>query len=308
LSLSFIHIEDADAVLKKMNDSRRSGLDFSMTYRIVCKNGLTKQIYMDSKLMYAMEGEATGCYGIIQDVTHTVLLERKLSNERSSRLKNITNAVLTAQENERAEIGKELHDNLNQILGATKLYVDLAKTDDEQRDFCLDKASNYIMTVINHIRAISKKMIIPSERFVGLFGCINMLKYDLSIIHPVDIQFYVDNIEEQDMEEKLQLNIYRIIQEQLNNIVKHSKATHATIDLSRQEDEIILLISDDGMGYDTSKRRQGVGIRNIMSRAELYQGTAEVTSTPGQGYDLKIRLPLYSHINNDGKLSEIATN
>ncbi len=94
------------------------------------------------------------------------------------------------------------------------------------------------------------------------------------------------------MNEKLQLNIFRIVQEQLNNIVKHSRADHAIIEIIQQDDKIKLTISDNGLGYDTSEKRKGVGIRNIMSRAELYHGKVTIISKPGEGYELKVVLPV----------------
>ena len=290
-ALSFVHPEDLGLVSKKIDHSRKSFEGFSTKYRIIQSNGSVRHVYVDSKLEFDLQGIATGLYGIIQDITETVSLEKKLAEERAMRLKEITDAVLTAQETERAEIGKELHDNLTQILGATKLYIELAKTDDELREKCLEKSTAYIVNVIEEIRRISKTMIIPYTTAMGLFDCIRILKTDLSIIHPLEIQFQVEGLNENDLGEKLKLNIYRIIQEQLNNIIKHSEASSAAIHLSMQDNEIILSISDNGKGFDTSRIRKGVGITNIMSRAEFFHGTTEVVTKPGNGYKLTIRFP-----------------
>jgi signal transduction histidine kinase len=78
----------------------------------------------------------------------------------------------------------------------------------------------------------------------------------------------------------------------LNNILKHAKASRAIINLSRQENEAILLISDNGMGCDIVKEKKGVGIINITSRADLYNGTVTIISKPGEGYALNVVLPL----------------
>lgn len=148
-----------------------------------------------------------------------------------------------------------------------------------------------ITDVIAQIRNISKNLVVPSLTTIGLFDCIENLKNDLSILHPIKIFFQVEGVKEEDLEEKLQLNIFRIVQEQLNNILKHAKATRASITLTRNEDEIILLISDNGNGYDTTKTRTGVGIRNIMSRAEFFHGRIKIKSKKGEGYELKVELP-----------------
>jgi len=291
-AMSFVHAQDLEIVYKKIEDSRDSRNDFSMTYRIVQNNGSIRHVSLHSKLEFDLKGEVTGLFAITQDITEMILLENILAQERMTKQKEITDAVLTAQENERAEIGKDLHDNLNQILGATKLYVELAKTDDDLRQMCLNKSSEYLVDVMEQIRKISKTMIIPGTNAMGLFDCIKILKNDLTIAHPIKILFHVEGIEEKDLSEKLQLNLYRIVQEQLTNILKHAKATHASINLSREGDELILLISDNGKGYDTSKTRKGVGIRNIMSRAESFHGRTEIKSNTGKGYELKVGLPM----------------
>jgi len=94
------------------------------------------------------------------------------------------------------------------------------------------------------------------------------------------------------LNEKTALNIYRIVQEQTNNIVKHSGATQVSIRLSQQGDKITLLIKDNGKGFNTEEKMNGVGIRNIISRAELCDGRAEFESTPGKGFQLKVVLPI----------------
>jgi signal transduction histidine kinase len=135
-------------------------------------------------------------------------------------------------------------------------------------------------------------LVVPASDIIGLFGNIKILINDLSEIHPIKIYFKTENIEQGDLNDKMQLAIFRIVQEQINNILKHSKATHATIFLSLHHDEIILIISDDGEGWDETKGKPGVGLINIKSRAELYHGSSAVDSSPGKGFELKVVLHL----------------
>ena len=108
----------------------------------------------------------------------------------------------------------------------------------------------------------------------------------------MEIDFQEVGIATNKIDEKLQLNIFRIIQEQLSNISKHSKATKINIKLNGNENEVILFISDNGIGCNLNKRNNGIGIKNIKSRAELHQGTALYISKPGKGYSLTVRLPM----------------
>jgi signal transduction histidine kinase len=150
----------------------------------------------------------------------------------------------------------------------------------------IDKSCDFIEDVIVKVRQIAKNLVIPGIHIIGLFDNIKNLLHDLVPVNPIKIKFYTDSINEKDLDENLQVTIFRIVQEQVNNILKHASATQATIHLSRQVNEIILLISDNG------KQTNGVGIINIKSRAELYHGYITIISQPGKGYELKVILPL----------------
>lgn len=167
-AVSFIHPEDADIELYKVGSFRNSLSDFSSNYRIVRSNGSVRHIYSESKLEFDLNGKPTGLHGIMQDVTEKDLLDREMAEVRRAKQSEITAAVMTAQETQRAAIGGELHENLNQILGAAKLYIDMAKTDETNRKMFLDKSSEYIVTVIEEIRKISKTLSSPGKSLVCL--------------------------------------------------------------------------------------------------------------------------------------------
>lgn len=255
-------------------------------YAYVCDRGHI--VYENNK--------ATRIIGATQDITEKVLLENQFSLQRADYLRQTTNAVFTAQENERADIGRELHDNINQVLAIAKMYIEIAKTSEEKRIFYLDQSTAMISKVIQEIRQLTKKIIIPGIEFTSLFQNIRNLITDFSEVHPAIIAFYTQHITEVEIGKKLQLNIYRIIQEQLNNIITHAKATHTDIALYKDGPNIVLLISDNGEGCDVEAVTKGVGSINIMSRAQLYHGTVHTISTPGEGYLLKILFPIASNM------------
>jgi PAS domain S-box-containing protein len=290
---SRIHSDDRVRVLAKLDKiiAERSGCLWEDEYRFKRANGEYAYVHDRGHVIYSSDKRACRMIGATQDITANTLLENKLVQERLTSQKEITEAVLTAQENERTTIGKELHDNLNQILGATKMYIEVAKREKRNRQMYLEKSCDLIVHVISEIRKISKNLIIPRMHFVGMFDSIRMLINDLMLIHPLEIDFSVEGLQEDNFDEKRQINIFRIVQEQLNNILKHAKATHAKINLTKQGDKIMLMISDNGKGWDMSEERKGVGIRNIMSRAELCNGNAEILSKPDEGFQLKVILP-----------------
>ena len=229
--------------------------------------------------------------GATKDVTKNVLLEDKLKLERTIKHREITNAVLKSQEKERQLIATELNENLNQLLVAAKWNIQIAKKDSTKMEACLNNSVEYLNNVIAEIRRIYKTLIIPDKDIFSLFDNTRNLVEEFNRIHPVVFSFNEKGIdEEEDLTKNMQVDIFRIIQEQLNNIIIHARATQASINLSRVDNEIILHIADNGIGGNAPAEKNGFGIINIKSRAELYDGTITIASKPGKGYTLKVVL------------------
>lgn len=256
------------------------------------KNG--EIIYMEIAHHLIFYNHKKAVLVMANNVTERTRLEEKLAHEKTLRLQQITQAVIDAQEKERSEIGRELHDNVNQILGATKLYIELAKTQESRKLELLDIATANLVKAVDEIRKLSKELITPSITSLGLEETVSALVDELTLAYHIYIHIDFSQFHENDIDEKLRLNIFRIIQEQLNNIIKHAEAEQVFITVSRNDKEVILSINDDGRGFDTAARRKGVGVTNIMSRAELYKGKVDMQSAPGQGCHLKIAFPLES--------------
>jgi signal transduction histidine kinase len=108
----------------------------------------------------------------------------------------------------------------------------------------------------------------------------------------LQIRLDIQNISEEQIEDRRKLTLFRIVQEQLNNIVKHARATRALIRLSIEREDIVLTVSDNGVGFDASHHRKGVGITNIISRTELFNGKVDISSVPGDGCLLTVRIPV----------------
>jgi two-component system sensor histidine kinase UhpB len=229
---------------------------------------------------------------LANDVTERIQLEEELNEQRMTRQRQITEAVIVAQEKERTEIGKELHDNVNQILGASNLYINTAMTDEEMRQELLERSTELISKAINEIRKISKSLITPGLREIGLIESIEDIIDDMRMAKDdLAIELDLQNISEEQIEDRRKLALFRMVQEQLNNIVKHARATRVLIRLSIEGADIVLTVTDNGVGFDVSRHRKGVGITNIISRAELFNGTVEIQSSPGEGCTLSVGLP-----------------
>lgn len=227
---------------------------------------------------------------IINDVTDRVRLEKELALQQKLKQQQITEVVLGAQERERFELGQELHDNINQILATSKLYLDVAIEETEPRIELLAKSRKNISMAIEEIRKLSKELITPTLNDLGLVQSIRELIRSIQMVKKMKIRLNISGLDEESLLPEQKINVYRIIQEQLNNILKHAQASTVIIELNKSNESICLQVKDDGRGFDPRARRKGIGISNIISRAELYNGKVEIESAPGKGCRLEVIL------------------
>jgi PAS domain S-box-containing protein len=295
---SMLHPEDKERVLSRLSEIKKEGTSiiWEDEYRFKKANGEYSFVQDRGHIIYDNEGVASRMIGATQDITARKSAEKKLLQERLARQKEITYTVLTAKEKESAIIGRELHDNMNQILGAVKLYIETAKNDEAHQEICLVRSCEYIVSVIDGVRKIATNLAMSSMT-EGLFESIFILAGDHMYVNPIKIEFQHNGINEEEINQTLQVGIFRIVQEQLDNIIKHAKASWAIINLTRNANEIILLISDNGQGCDMAKTKMGMGIINIIGRAELFSGNVTTLSKPREGYELKVVFSLLERIN-----------
>ena len=246
-------------------------------------------------IVYDNDGEAVRFVGSMQDVTERRKLEQQLLKQEINKQKSIAQAVVDAQEKERAEIGKELHDNVNQILSTAKLYLELAKTDAKQRDELIKRSSDSIFNAINEIRHISKALVPPSVKDLGLIDSIKDLVESLRMTKALHVKFAYTGDFDNIIGDKQKLMLFRIIQEQVNNVLKHAEASQIVIDLKLTDKIINLSIGDNGKGFELEKIKfkKGVGLSNIESRAHLFNGKVTITTAPQKGCKLLIQVPIH---------------
>lgn len=220
-----------------------------------------------------------------------ILRNQKLYIEAT---KAVAQAVVDAQETERAEIGYELHDNVNQILSTARVFLDLAKNDEKQRLDLIAKSASNIANAVTEIRRISRSLVPASLSDLGLILSIEDLVESLKMNKAIKVEFYHSGDIETSMEEKKKLMLFRIIQEQVTNVLKHAEATQLVIELIADSCSISLSITDNGKGFDMEKvkAKKGVGLHNIANRTELFNGKMNMVTSPGNGCILNIIIPL----------------
>jgi len=199
---------------------------------------------------------------------------------------------LEIQEETFNNISQEIHDNVGQMLSLAKVQLnimDQSKKWDEDKLTELKETINHAMT---DLRDIAKSL--STER-IKSFDLSESLKYQINRINRgglVTASFAINGVE-QKIEDRSKLILFRMIQEVLQNIIKHSKATKATIEFN-YAGQLDIIISDNGTGFDVNKATQqneGMGLQNIVQRAALIGGNASVSSTIGEGTIIKINIP-----------------
>ncbi|MBX2940138.1 MAG: PAS domain S-box protein [Ferruginibacter sp.] len=225
---------------------------------------------------------------MVNNITEQVLLENQLTAEQNLKQKEITRAVITAQEQERQHISRELHDNINQILATTRLYVEYAMTNEAMRMQLLGNAKDLILTAVNEIRNLSRALLPSAIETAGLIASLDDLFDSIKKINKYEIET-IWHFEEVTLSDTLKLTLFRIVQEQLNNIIKHAEATRISTVIKDTGQQLILSVKDDGVGLKDDTAGVGLGLKNIRSRAALHNGEMEIISRKGQGTELIVR-------------------
>lgn len=241
-----------------------------------------------SNIPIYVDGKVVGVYGLAKDITEKERLAALLEKERKQRMIEITNAVISAQESERQILGQELHDNINQVLASAKLYLDLIRSNNGFNKDAFAKCDKLINSSIVEIRQLSHRLITPAFIKDSLAGAIDNL-FDIPM-EEIRINIHKDynSLDESLLNDGLKLTVYRIIQEQFNNILKYSKAENVLITLSNEGGPLRVAIKDDGVGVDLSKVAHGVGLMNIKSRAGLLNGEVFIETAPNNGFSLEV--------------------
>lgn len=293
--------EEKDAIEKKLFKTLAScNKSWNDSYMLKRYDGSVASTTCRASIVRDKKGKAIRLVGAIQDISRLKELEGKLEDEIRLKQKQIIEASEDAREMERSDIGKELHDNVNQLLGASKLYLDMAKRGGENSKIYLSRSSECTLTAVEEIRKLTKRLTTTIITDFGLREAIDTLARDTMEVNLVKISCALDSFNEEGVNDKFKLSVYRIVQEHLNNILKHAKATEVFLRLSQNTKCILLTILDNGIGFDTSKIHKGIGVANIKSRAVHYKGTADFVSQPDEGCVLTVTFPFSDELLNQG--------
>lgn len=287
-----IHPGDRDRLIDKVKDSTDKGqLSWEDEYRFKCADGTYKHMIDKGFIVYE-NGLPVRMIGSLHDVTDLKKLESALVGEKLEHQKNISETVIRVQEKERTRIGHELHDNVNQIISTAKLFVDMLTPATEDEKMIKEKSTGYLLLAIEEIRKLSRELVTPQLKSKTLVESIQHLIDDITVSTTLQIRFTYDHdIELLSTGQKVTL--FRIVQEQMKNILKYSKAEHTDILLLCKDGQVQLTLRDNGIGFDLAQPVKGIGLSSIQERARFYNGELKIESSEGKGCTLNISFPLH---------------
>jgi PAS domain S-box-containing protein len=300
LFLSFICRDDREMVSIILKRALRDFRESKIEFRFETKLGQKKYGYIEWRFGYEGNNYPVRLFGILKDITEqkiteqkSRLLEAQIREQKIQEQKNISRAIIKAQDQQRNRIAQELHDNINQILFGARFHLGIAGRKNPVISELIQQPTALISTAMEEIHLLCQKLVAPLK-FIQLEEMIQDLIHKQNEQNEqnenqlkIDFEYLVTA----EVPDDLKLNIYRIIQELLSNILKHAKAKKVTIIIAIKAGSIRITVEDDGMGYDVNSKRRGLGISNIIDRVVTFNGKVKLQSEVGEGSKTEISIP-----------------
>lgn len=255
-------------------------------------------IFEGKAVHYKKNGEAMH----VEITSHTIVLENKKVflvtindvTEKENLEREIDRIIITTQEQERREIGIELHDNVCQLLASSQLYLDMMKQRANPIEENLKhEAKKYIAQALTEIRNLSHLLAPAFIEDESLVNAINDLLNEMNADKKFRIEYSFDKeFLKLEMPNDIKLNLYRILQEQMKNIRKYSSATTIKVTLLLNDNVFRMLIYDNGVGFNTETVKKGIGLINMRKRTESFSGKLIIDAAPQKGCSITVEIPI----------------
>jgi len=287
--LTNVHADDLERLKYAIRELRPEKPNLQITYRMVRADGTVIWVERNSRAQFDEQGKMLRMIGMVADVTARVRAERELS-ELSGRL-------IHAQEEERARIARELHDDLGQRMALLQINVERFKHETAELPSKARRELNNIVELTSEcsseLHDISHQLHPSRLDTLGLVTTVGSFCKEFSLQHNLRVQFVHQDIPEQ-FPKDISLCLFRVVQEALRNVVKHSGASEVKVELTRRGDRVDLCISDAGAGFDPTfaKADVGLGLISMRERLRLVGGHLAIVSEVSHGTQIRARIPL----------------
>ena len=285
-----VHPDDRDWVLRLMSAAVEQRRNHSFEHRMIAADG--RVVWLRNIVNVIVEGaQPREVVGVSVDITERKEVER-VSEALAGRL-------LTAQEDERRTIARELHDDigqsvalLNMTLAGIRQHLGLTDVITELGDI-----SALGMRIATDLQRVAQGLHPSSLEHQGLADAVRHLCDEFDKRHSTAVECRIGDVPD-DLDRSVAVTLYRVSQEALRNIVKHAEATNVTLELSASPREVRLSVTDNGSGFDVASARnaRGLGLASMNERLKLFAGTLEIASKVGAGTRIEARIPLGGHL------------
>ncbi len=255
------------------------------------RDGYEIPVFVTSVVLKNSKGDPEGMVVVGHDLTEEKENEAKLEKLRKERMI----AIHEAQELERLRISRDLHDGLGQLLTGISYSVEKIREEHTIEKDVAERLQKQVNTAIQETKSIAQNLMPNVLKDFGLLVAIENLVQRTNLLNKAQFISNSYSFTER-VDAKLEKTIFRICQEAINNIIKHSGATEATINLHRVEDMIVLVVEDNGKGFDIEKlnpkeETKGFGLISMRERVNAFDGDFSIHSNSGNGVEIVIEIP-----------------
>jgi len=275
----------AKLVCKKIKAIKETGVEIFES-ELLTKDEKIIPVEIKDRIIDYYGGKAILC--IARNITERKQIERK-----------ILNAIIETEEKNKERFAKDLHDGLGTLLSSINIYISLLKSEkivENERNEILDYTKGLIDEAIINTKEITNNL---RPNIINSFGLTTSVKSFCDKINDTGLIkiLFNSNIENNILDKDIEVALFRIINELINNTLKHAFANNVLIELILEKKLIILIYKDDGIGFDVEsvindKVPKGMGLSNVMSRIKAVNGKCEITSTKDKGIQVKINIKL----------------
>jgi len=304
--LDYVHADDVDRVKADWVKSVQSGGSYEAEYRLRSKDGTYRWFRSRAVPIRDPDGNIVQWYGTCSDIQDSKLLEQsirdnaaeleKMVDRRTDELRRLSIRLMTMQDQERRRLARDLHDGLGQELAVAKMVLDrmILQKSAQPLDEAWTQASGIVDRAIQQVRTMSHLLHPPLLDEVGLLSALSWYVEGLTKRSGIETSLQVQPAEFPRLAAEVETAVFRIVQEALTNVFRHSEATKVGITLSQNEGMIVVAVRDDGKGIgkriaELQPDSVGVGIGGMKQRAKEFGGELRLTNAhPGTLVELMI--------------------
>ncbi|MFH0821382.1 MAG: PAS domain-containing protein [Pseudomonadota bacterium] len=273
--------------------------NLEVEHRALSKKGAWKWVLTRGRIVERSEdGRPLRVSGTNLDITSV--------KEARERIIALTHTMIMSQERERERIASDLNDHVAQDLSALRLSLktvadDLRSVKPELSDR-VEEISETVRSVVEGVRCLSYELLPPGLDHLGLVSTVQQYCSEFSAKNRLSVKLVSDGVEGLQPDFDVEINLFRVIQEALNNTAEHAQARSVVVRISGSQSRILVRVKDDGKGFDVLREsaeaiaHKRLGLWSIRQRIDLLQGTVDITSDPDRGTEIVVDVPLEKHL------------